>query len=128
MPETNAVPNPDPAVHATISGPVVMIGFGSIGRGTLPLIDRHFEFDRARAVVIEPNGHDRDIVEQYGFGAITIVWWEIMEWAVSEDGFGGAGGLALTYEDTVGDLFLSSTGGLIGSLLAIRWLGSRRST
>ncbi|MFN3256741.1 MAG: hypothetical protein ACE37B_13700 [Ilumatobacter sp.] len=63
----------------------------------------------------------------YGFGAITIVWWELMEWAVSEDGFGGAGGLALTYEDTVGDLFLSSTGGLIGSIVAVRWLSSRAS-
>jgi hypothetical protein len=59
----------------------------------------------------------------YGFGAITIVWWEIMEWAVSEDGFGGAGGLALTYEDTIGDLLLSSTGGLIGSFIAVWWLG-----
>ncbi len=64
----------------------------------------------------------------YGFGAIAIVWWEVMEWAVSEDGFGGAGALALTYEDTIGDLFLSSTGGLIGSLLAVRLLGPRRST
>jgi hypothetical protein len=57
----------------------------------------------------------------YGFGAITIVWWEIMEWAVSEDGFGGAGGLALTYEDTIGDLALSSTGGLIGSIIGVLW-------
>ncbi len=64
----------------------------------------------------------------YGFGAITIVWWEILEWAVSEDGFGGAGGLALTYEDTIGDLFLSSTGGLVGSLLAVALLGPRRRT
>jgi hypothetical protein len=72
-------------------------------------------------------GDRRDAVMLgYGFGAITIVWWEIMEWAVSEDGFGGAGGLALTYEDTVGDLFLSSTGGLIGSFIAVRWLGARR--
>ena len=61
----------------------------------------------------------------YGFGAIAIVWWEAMEWAVSEDGFGGAGGLSLTYEDTIGDLLLSSTGGLIGSLIAVRWLGPR---
>lgn len=66
------------------------------------------------------------IVLGYGFGAITIVWWEIMEWAVSEDGFGGAGGLSLTYEDTVGDLFLSSTGGLIGSVLAVFLLGPYR--
>lgn len=28
-------------IHARITGPVVMIGFGSIGRGTLPLIQRH---------------------------------------------------------------------------------------
>jgi hypothetical protein len=59
----------------------------------------------------------------YGFGAISIVWWEIMEWTVSEDGIGGAGGLSLTYGDTIGDLLLSSTGGLIGSMLAVRWLG-----
>lgn len=59
----------------------------------------------------------------YGFGAIAIVWWEIMEWAVSEDGFGGAGGLALTYGDTIGDLFLSSTGGLVGSVLGLILLG-----
>lgn len=61
----------------------------------------------------------------YGFGAVTIVWWEILEWAVSEDGFGGAGGLALTYEDTIGDLLLSSTGGLIGSIIGVIWLGPR---
>ncbi len=63
----------------------------------------------------------------YGFGAITIVWWEIMEWAVSEDGFGGAGALSLTYEDTIGDLLLSSTGGLIGSLIGVWWLGPARA-
>ena len=63
----------------------------------------------------------------YGFGAIAIVWWEIMEWAVSEDGFGGAGGLSLTYEDTVADLFLSSTGGLIGSVLGLLVLGPSAS-
>jgi len=28
--------------HGRIDGPVVMIGFGSIGQGTLPLIERHF--------------------------------------------------------------------------------------
>jgi hypothetical protein len=62
----------------------------------------------------------------YGFGALAIVWWEALEWLVSEDGIGGAGGLALTYGDTVGDLVLSSTGGLLGSWLAVRWLGPQR--
>jgi hypothetical protein len=63
----------------------------------------------------------------YGFGAVAIVWWEVLEWAVSEDGFGGAGGLALTYQDTVIDLFLSSTGGLIGSALGVALLGPART-
>lgn len=62
----------------------------------------------------------------YGFGAVAIIWWEGLEWAVSTDGFGGAGGLDLTYGDTVGDLLLSSTGGLIGSIIAVRWLGADR--
>ena len=57
----------------------------------------------------------------YGFGALAIIWWEAMEWAVSEDGWGGADGLSLTYGDTVGDLVLSSTGGLVGSLIAVWW-------
>lgn len=63
----------------------------------------------------------------YGFGALAIVGWEALEWLVSEDGVGGADGLALTYGDTIGDLVLSSTGGLLGSLLAVRWLGPRAS-
>ena len=72
-------------------------------------------------------GDRRDaVLLGYGFGAIAIVWWEIMEWAVSEDGFGGAGGLALTYGDTIGDLLLSSTGGLVGSVIGVRRLGPRR--
>lgn len=62
----------------------------------------------------------------YGFGAMAIIWWEVMEWAVSTDGWGGAGGLDLTYGDTVGDLLLSSTGGLIGSIVAVVTLGAPR--
>ena len=46
-------------VHARIDGPIVMIGFGSIGKGTLPLIERHFSFDKSRFVVIDPEDKDR---------------------------------------------------------------------
>ena len=53
-------------IHGRISGPVVMIGFGSIGRGTLPLIERHFEFDRSRAVVIDPVDTDRALLDERG--------------------------------------------------------------
>lgn len=41
-------------IYGDIDGPIIMIGFGSIGRGTLPLIERHFNFDRTRLVVIDP--------------------------------------------------------------------------
>ncbi len=54
-------------IHGEITGPVVMIGFGSIGRGALPLIERHFRFDAARIVVIDPREENRAFVEQRGY-------------------------------------------------------------
>ncbi len=48
----------NPPIHGRITGPIVMIGFGSIGKGMLPLIERHFEFDRSRLVVIDPDDKD----------------------------------------------------------------------
>ena len=53
-------------VHGRIDGPIVMIGFGSIGKGTLPLIERHFDYDRTRFVVIDPDDSDRDLLDQRG--------------------------------------------------------------
>ncbi len=61
-----------------------------------------------------------------GFGALAIVIWEIMEWAVDTTGAGG--GLGLTYGDTIGDLFLSTSGGFIGSLIGVYWLGAHRKS
>lgn len=53
-------------VHGKIDGPIVMIGFGSIGKGTLPLIERHFTFDKSRFVVIDPDDKDRKILDDRG--------------------------------------------------------------
>jgi homospermidine synthase len=55
-------------VYGEISGPIVMIGFGSIGRGVLPLIERHFTFDKSRLVIIDPHplDADRKIIEERG--------------------------------------------------------------
>ena len=53
-------------VHGTIDGPIVMIGFGSIGRGVLPLIERHFKYDRRRMVVVDPDDSHRDLLEKHG--------------------------------------------------------------
>ena len=53
-------------IHGEITGPIVMIGFGSIGRGTLPLIERHFTFDRARLTVIDPRDDARQFLDERG--------------------------------------------------------------
>ncbi len=53
-------------IHGHITGPIVMIGFGSIGRGTLPLIERHFTYDKSRMVVIDPLGSDKALLDERG--------------------------------------------------------------
>jgi homospermidine synthase len=53
-------------VHAEITGPIVMIGFGSIGKGVLPLVERHFDYDPARLVVIDPSDKDRKLLDARG--------------------------------------------------------------
>ncbi len=58
--------------HGHIDGPIVMIGFGSIGRGTLPLIERHFDYDQRKFVVIEPDHAAHTFLTQRGIRHIEI--------------------------------------------------------
>ena len=51
---------------ATITGPVVMIGMGSIGRGTLPLLDRHIDFDHSRAIALDPLAEKKKYADEFG--------------------------------------------------------------
>src|SRR5947208_15061741 len=66
---------PNWPLYAAWNGPIVMIGFGSIGRGTLPLILRHFDCDRRRITVIDPADSNADLAEKAGLafikGAVT---------------------------------------------------------
>jgi homospermidine synthase len=57
-------------VHGEISGPIVLIGFGSIGRGVLPLIERHFRYDKSRFVVIDPRDEDKALLDERGIAFI----------------------------------------------------------
>ena len=52
--------------YGEITGPIVMIGFGSIGRGCLPLIERHFKYDKNRIDVIDPSDRDAALLEKHG--------------------------------------------------------------
>ncbi|MBO0717330.1 MAG: saccharopine dehydrogenase NADP-binding domain-containing protein, partial [Rhizobiales bacterium] len=53
----------DSALLARFDGPIVMIGFGSIGKGALPLIERHLAFDHEKFVVIAPDDTDRELLD-----------------------------------------------------------------
>jgi homospermidine synthase len=51
-------------VHVRFDGPIVMIGLGSIGRGFLPLLERHIAFDRSKFVAIDPVDTDRRLLDE----------------------------------------------------------------
>ena len=54
-------------VYATITGPIVMVGFGSIGKGTLPMLERHLKYDKSRMVVLDPKDEGRRaLCEKHG--------------------------------------------------------------
>ncbi len=53
-------------IHATWKGPIVMIGFGSIGRGTLPLILRHIKCSRKQITIFDPSDLNRQIATKEG--------------------------------------------------------------
>ena len=57
-----------------------------------------------------------------GFGAMAIIAWEAVEWIVQEM---GTTGLQLTYDDTVGDLVLSTSGGVLGAAVTAALLNQR---
>ncbi|MEQ8966303.1 MAG: saccharopine dehydrogenase C-terminal domain-containing protein [Azospirillaceae bacterium] len=52
--------------HARLDGRLVMIGFGSIGQGVLPLILRHVEIDPARITILAPEAEGAAVAEGYG--------------------------------------------------------------
>ena len=54
----------DKQLLAHFDGPIVMVGFGSIGKGSLPVIERHLAFDREKFVVIAPDDADRHLLDQ----------------------------------------------------------------
>ncbi len=59
-------------VFGRLKGPVVMVGFGSIGRGTLPLILRHFEVDPGDIVVVAPDTDNDALLNTMGIGKLTV--------------------------------------------------------
>ena len=69
------------------------------------------------ALARTPVGRLSRITLTIGFGAITIILWEIAESILS---FFGTSKLGLSYSDTIGDLTLSLAGSVLGALLTYR--------
>jgi homospermidine synthase len=57
-------------IHATWTGPIVMLGFGSIGRGSLPLILRHIGCDKSQITIIDPSVENKWIAEKEGIAFV----------------------------------------------------------
>ncbi|PZN31094.1 MAG: homospermidine synthase, partial [Proteobacteria bacterium] len=53
-------------VHVLFPGRLVMIGFGSIGQGVLPLILRHVGITRERITIVAADEAGRAVAEEYG--------------------------------------------------------------
>ena len=52
--------------HARFAGRLVMVGFGSIGQGVLPLIDRHIDMPRERITIVTAEPRGREVAAEYG--------------------------------------------------------------
>jgi homospermidine synthase len=52
--------------HTTLSGSLIIIGFGSIGQGVLPLILRHIDIPAERITIISAEPRGDNVAAQYG--------------------------------------------------------------
>ena len=53
-------------IHAQFSGRLVMLGFGSIGQGVLPLILRHIGLPRERITIVTAEPRGAEVAAEYG--------------------------------------------------------------
>jgi homospermidine synthase len=53
-------------IHASFSGRLVMLGFGSIGQGVLPLILRHIDLPRENITIVTAEERGREVAAEYG--------------------------------------------------------------
>ncbi len=58
--------------HASLDGPLVIIGCGSITRGLLPLLERHIGFDRKLCTVIEPDTQQAGFLSDHGIQHLQL--------------------------------------------------------
>ena len=57
--------------HVSFTGRIVMVGFGSIGQGVLPLILRHVDMPKDNVVIVTAEDRGHDVASEYGIRFIV---------------------------------------------------------
>lgn len=57
--------------HIAFDGRLVVVGFGSIGQGVMPLILRHIDIDPTRITIITADERGHDVANEYGLRFIN---------------------------------------------------------
>ncbi|MCA3245162.1 MAG: homospermidine synthase [Tagaea sp.] len=58
--------------HVRFGGRLVMVGFGSIGQGVLPLILRHIDMPKDRIVIVTAEPRGREVAAEYGIEFVEV--------------------------------------------------------
>ena len=117
------------SILARVEGSIVLIGFGSIGRGILPLIERHIDFDLKRLVVIDPSDAHRAILDERGIRfihqAVTQDNYRELLAPLLTQGDGQGFCINLSVDTSSHDImeFVRSLGALYIDTVAEPWLG-----
>ncbi|MDB5317771.1 MAG: homospermidine synthase [Rhodospirillales bacterium] len=64
--ETAPEKTPLDAIHATFGGRLIILGFGSIGQGVLPLLLRHVAMPRDRITIVTAEPRGQEVAAEYG--------------------------------------------------------------
>jgi len=117
------------SILARVEGSIVLIGFGSIGRGILPLIERHIDFDLKRLVVIDPSDAHRAVLDERGIRfihqAVTQDNYRELLAPLLTEGDGQGFCINLSVDTSSHDImeFVRSLGALYIDTVAEPWLG-----
>ena len=57
--------------HAGFSGRFLIVGFGSIGQGVLPLLLRHLDIGADQITIVTAEPHGRNVAAEYGVAFVT---------------------------------------------------------
>ena len=63
---------PLPDFQISWSGPIVIIGFGSIGTAVLPLVRRHFRSLQSPVTVIDPRADNKPVADRHGARLLQV--------------------------------------------------------